>query len=273
MIKNVLTFVDGSEASLSWLEKAIAFCRPRGARLHVTVLMERLPLEVRDAYTPEGALDTDFAPLGDDTADVMFPARWISCGVAIEISRVWQPFSELTARASAQARLMDIALIAPLSAWADQLLRRRVIEHIVTDAGTPALIVPEHWNPTSIRTAVLGWNGSAEAGRAARALVPLVEQGGKVDVVVVKNGGGLEGEQSCTDIADHLSNQGLMVEADVRLPDGRDASDILQAFASSHGAELLAIGGYSHSPLTERLFGGVTRDLIAEPHMPVLMVG
>jgi nucleotide-binding universal stress UspA family protein len=273
MIKNVLTFVDGSEASLAWLGKAVEFCRPRGAQLHVTVLMERLPLEVRDAFTPEDALDTDFAPLGDDTADIMFPATLRASGVAIEISRVWRPFSELIHRASAQARLMDIVLISPRSAWCDQLLRRRVIDSIVTGAGTPAMILPDHWNPALIRTAVLGWNGSAEAARAARALVPLAERGAKVDVVVVKNGSGLEGEQSCTDITDHLSSQGFMVEADVRLPDGRESAEMLEAFAASHGAELLAIGGYSRSPFVERLFGGVTQELIAEPHVPVLMVG
>ena len=273
MIKNVLTFVDGSQASLSWLEKAVEFCRPHGARLHVTVLMECLSLEVRDAFTPPDALDSDFAPLGDDTADIMFPATLLTCGVAIEVSRVWRPFSDLTARASAQARLMDVVVISPLSAWDDHLLRRRAIEGIVTGAGTPALIVPDHWNPALVRTVVLGWNGSAEAGRAARALVSLVEQGARVDVVVLKNASGLEGEESCTDITEHLSRQGFVVEADVKLPDGRGTAEVLQTFAACQDAQLLVVGGYSHSPWTERLLGGVTRDLIAEAHMPVLMVG
>ena len=84
MIKNVLTFIDGSKASQAWLGRAVDFCRQHGARLHITVLMERFPLEVRDAFTPEDALDTDFAPLGDDIADIAFPPWLLNSGVAVE---------------------------------------------------------------------------------------------------------------------------------------------------------------------------------------------
>jgi nucleotide-binding universal stress UspA family protein len=273
MIKNVLTFVDGSAPSLSWLDRAVDFCRQHDARLHVTLLMERLPLDVRDGYTLEDALDDDFAPLGDDAADIMFPPRLATSGVAVEISRIWRLFSDLPIKAAQQARLMDVVLVSPVSAWSDYLLRRRVIESVVTDAGTPTMIVPDSWSPARIGTLVLGWNGSSQAARAARALVALAEQGARVDVLVVKNGEGLEGEQSCVEITDHLASQGFKVEADVRLPDGRDGAEVLQTFAVSHNAQLLVVGGYSRAPWTEKLFGGVTRELIAEPELPVLMVG
>lgn len=273
MIKNVITFIDGSEASLPWLAKAVEFCRPYGARLHVSVLMERVPLEGRDAFIPAYTLETDFAPLGEDTADIMFPAGLANDGVPIEVSRVWNFFSELPLRASQQSRVMDIALISPGSAWSDPLLRRRVTEQIVTDAGTPVMVVPEGWNAALIRTVTLGWNGSSQASRAARALAPLAEQGARVDVVVIKDAAGLQGQESCTEIAGHLANQGFKVEADVLLPDGEETAEMLENFASGHDAQLLVVGGYGRPRLLERLFGGVSRDLIAEPHMPVLMVG
>lgn len=273
MIKNVLTFVDGSAPSLLWLEKAVDFCSQQGARLHITLLMERVPLKVRDAFTPEDAVDDEFAPFGDDAADIMFPPKLAKSAAKIEISRIWRFFSDLPIKASEQARLMDVVIVSPLSAWSDYLLRRRVIESIVTDAGTPTLLVPEDWTPALIGTLVLGWNGSSQAARAARALVPFAEQGARIEVVVVKNGAGLEGEQSCVEITDHLATQGFKVVADVQPADGRDAAEVLQTFAACHNAQFLVVGGYSRSRLAETLFGSVTRELIAEPQLPVLMVG
>ena len=53
----------------------------------------------------------------------------------------------------------------------------------------------------------------------------------------------------------------------------RDISDgeALLSYAADIGADLLVAGAYGHSRAREMVFGGVTRTLIAEMTVPVLL--
>jgi nucleotide-binding universal stress UspA family protein len=52
---------------------------------------------------------------------------------------------------------------------------------------------------------------------------------------------------------------------------GIDIADALLSRLSDLGADLLVMGGYSHSRLRERVLGGVTRQILAQMTVPVLM--
>jgi nucleotide-binding universal stress UspA family protein len=52
----------------------------------------------------------------------------------------------------------------------------------------------------------------------------------------------------------------------------RTAGELLLGSAAEFGADLLVVGGYSHGPLREAVFGGVTAALIRHAACPVLMV-
>ncbi|MCY4405072.1 MAG: universal stress protein, partial [Rhodospirillaceae bacterium] len=49
------------------------------------------------------------------------------------------------------------------------------------------------------------------------------------------------------------------------------ASDALLSEISDHGADLLVMGGYGHHRMREVLLGGVTRDILRQMTVPVLM--
>ena len=46
--------------------------------------------------------------------------------------------------------------------------------------------------------------------------------------------------------------------------------EVLEAFASSQGADLLVMGAYGHSKWREFVLGGATRSLLAKPPLPIL---
>jgi nucleotide-binding universal stress UspA family protein len=48
-------------------------------------------------------------------------------------------------------------------------------------------------------------------------------------------------------------------------------ADALLSRVSDLGADLLVMGAYSHSRLRERILGGVTRQILAQMTVPVLM--
>jgi nucleotide-binding universal stress UspA family protein len=45
----------------------------------------------------------------------------------------------------------------------------------------------------------------------------------------------------------------------------------LNQHAIDISADLIVMGGYGHSRLRERIFGGVTRTMVKGPKLPVLM--
>ena len=73
------------------------------------------------------------------------------------------------------------------------------------------------------------------------------------------------------DVAAYLSRQGLDVTVD-RIPGGRrEVSEVLLEHATDISADLMVMGAYSHSRLSEWLLGGTTRDVLAQARLPILM--
>jgi nucleotide-binding universal stress UspA family protein len=50
-----------------------------------------------------------------------------------------------------------------------------------------------------------------------------------------------------------------------------DAGEALLSFAAERGCDLLVMGAYAHSRTRELVLGGVTRTILEEMTLPVLM--
>ena len=73
------------------------------------------------------------------------------------------------------------------------------------------------------------------------------------------------------DPAQGLARHGVKVGVD-RLPSsGQSVATVLKQHATDMDADLIVMGGYGHSRLRERIFGGVTRSMLDEPVLPMLM--
>jgi nucleotide-binding universal stress UspA family protein len=73
------------------------------------------------------------------------------------------------------------------------------------------------------------------------------------------------------DIAAALSRHGIAVGVSNEYSAGIPIGDVIENRVSDTGVDLLVMGAYSHSPLRELLFGGVTRTLLKTMTVPVLM--
>jgi nucleotide-binding universal stress UspA family protein len=57
-----------------------------------------------------------------------------------------------------------------------------------------------------------------------------------------------------------------------RLPgSGRPVAEVLARHAGDMDADMIVMGAYGHSRLRQRILGGVTRSMIENPPLPVLM--
>jgi nucleotide-binding universal stress UspA family protein len=135
------------------------------------------------------------------------------------------------------------------------------------------LIVPNEGVHSGIGSRVLvAWNGRREATRAAFDAVPLLQHAKEVKVLWIEPQSEDEDAEAfaATDLCTALGRHGITCEAAAAASDGNVGATLLSR-AIEYGADLLVMGCYGRSRLTELVFGGATRHILKHMAMPVLM--
>jgi nucleotide-binding universal stress UspA family protein len=134
------------------------------------------------------------------------------------------------------------------------------------------LVVPEGAKGLDCNgAAIVAWNGSAEASHALRAAVPLLT---KATSVVLASVPGERDADRGLDLpaiegAEYLSRHGIASEI-IEFPLGQTSvAQVLAEAAVRREAAYLVMGAYGHSRLVETVLGGVTRELLANPPLPI----
>lgn len=162
-----------------------------------------------------------------------------------------------------EARLADITVMALSNATVDN----EAFESALLESGRPVMLVPSLSKPaTSISNILVAWNDSPEAARAVSAAIPLMRKAAKVTVITVADGP--LRETAADRLVNYLMQEGITVSAmhSENLKDTMVENRLLQA-AQDTDADLLVMGGYTHSRTKELIFGGVTRHLVR--HSPI----
>lgn len=144
-------------------------------------------------------------------------------------------------------------------------------EGALFNSGRPVILVPEaHTSHGRPQTVLIAWRATREAARAVNDALPLLRSARQVTVVVVADNGATE-DIPGDDIARHLARHDVWVEVKHVPAGGEPVHEVLLNEARFVGADLMVMGGYSHSRTGEWLFGGVTRDMLSRMTIPVLM--
>jgi nucleotide-binding universal stress UspA family protein len=119
----------------------------------------------------------------------------------------------------------------------------------------------------------VAWNATRESIRAVADALPLLVKADAVEVLLVdhqRHPAG-HGQEPGADIARHLARHGAHVEVRRLSSRGKDVGRLLLSEAAAFSADLLEMGAYGHTHLREWMFGGVTRTVLYEAGLPVLM--
>lgn len=135
--------------------------------------------------------------------------------------------------------------------------------------GRPVLIAAPEVPDTIGEAIVIGWNRSASSTRAVAAALPFLVFARSVTIVSVLTGA--KQGPSATDIAKYLSWHEVHAEVVELPPDHRLVGEVLLEEAERVNADLVVAGAYSHSRLRELILGGVTRHVLQNASVPVLM--
>jgi nucleotide-binding universal stress UspA family protein len=166
-----------------------------------------------------------------------------------------------------RARFFDLAVLGRSERVID-LPHSDAVEDALIHSGRPVLLAPAQ-PPSVIGEAIaVGWNGSPEAVRVLAAALPLLAAARAVSIITI--GDGEAGE--IASVIEYLAWQGVgATHRRIRTLPGVTAGAQLLAEAREAGADLLAMGAYSHMPWRELLLGGATRDVVGVSLLPVLL--
>src|SRR6267154_55945 len=171
------------------------------------------------------------------------------------------------------ARYGDLAVVARQGPGDQQVGPTGLVESLVLTSGRPTIVLPPRCTATPIRRILVGWNAGREATRAVADALPLLVRADTVEVLVVDRNGHFagHGEEPGADVARHLARHGAQVEVRQLSSGGKDVGRLLLSRAAAFRADLIVMGAYGHSHLSEWIFGGVTRTVLHEAELPVLI--
>lgn len=136
-------------------------------------------------------------------------------------------------------------------------------------SGCPVLIVPPGYDaPAIVESAVVAWDGKRAS---ARALADAMHILGTKDRVTLLGIGDDLGADYAQDVLLLLSRHGIEAELVVRPAGPGGIGRTILNTCADLGAGQLIMGAYEHSKFSEDLLGGVTRDILENATLPVLM--
>ncbi|RME66448.1 MAG: universal stress protein [Alphaproteobacteria bacterium] len=166
------------------------------------------------------------------------------------------------------ARVADITVVAKPDPKHDPLTAG-LLDDVLTRSGRALMMAPPKLPERIVERVVVAWNGSTEAARAVSDALPLLKRAQEVSIVTV---GDIHPERPDAEaIAEYLTYHGVKPQVlKMDLKDGGVGATLLEA-ATRARATLLVLGAYSHSRWRELVLGGVTRVVVDQADLPVVM--
>lgn len=167
------------------------------------------------------------------------------------------------------ARLSDVIVVsAKLPSFATHDMANLPGELLIR-TNRPIIAVPEDATGLTVTgNALIAWDGSAEAEAAMRAAVPLLALAGSVTLLEIDDG---SVTLPASEAAAYLSRHGIKPVVSTLSAGPERASSTILAEIGNQAIDYLVMGGFGHARLTEALFGGVTRRMLADCPVPVLL--
>lgn len=265
-MRSILLHIADDDSLRARTQVALDLARAFGGHLSC---LQAVPYEYGVPGDFYGALVADLIPELRKAADSLRA----ECEVRLRAEDVAWSWDQLDGRALEHvlraASLSDIVVVGsrePLTR-APSLLARDLAMRL----RTPMLLVPEQAAGLDCAgDAIVAWNGSEEASHALKAALPLLAKARSVVLASVLGEAGDGLDLPALAGAEYLSRHGIRCEVtEFPAPDGTVA-EVLADLAAHRKAAYLVMGAYGRPRLVESVLGGVTRDLFAEPPVPIL---
>lgn len=269
-IKTVLCPVDATNFRKD-VRDAISFCVSVGAHLTILAVYMSKPQKFGsyDVISPVWLAEREQEIAQLDAARRAISEMLGASDVTGEVDDVYAGFVGAAEEIARRALYSDLVFIGS-NASKIEVFRSQIVDGALLQSPTPLLIDDGNSKVSSGSAVILlAWDSSDEAARAVQQALEFLKAAKSVHVTMIDPIATLtgSGEEPGADIATYLSRHDVNVTVD-RLPGGgRGAAEILVQHARDINAQMIVMGAYNHPRVQQRLFGGVTRSMLA--HSPV----
>ena len=274
--KNLLVHVDDSKACAERVRAAIDLAIAHEAHLTGVYVIGDLPPETFESSYLLPEMREMLQQEGGTRAEAAL-ARFTEAAKRNQISFEARTDRGLyTAVAEAlvvHARYADVVILGQADPD-DGGGPRDLPEAVTLASGRPSLVIPYIGPQATLGQRVtVAWDASREATRAVNDALPILTRAQAVAVVAVnpREMAFGHGEQPGGDIAVHLARHGIKVEVQRIESRDVDVANIVLSHIADQSSDLLVMGAYGHSRLRELVLGGVTRTILHDMTVPVLM--
>lgn len=276
--KDIMLYLDDSKASAKHMDAAISFAKAQDAHLAGLALDARTSVgSYLEANIPQDVvhLVREREHERAETIAGSFRAAATQAGFTDDCRIVQCLDVDAAETIGEMARYADLLVMGQIDQ--DDTVPtggRELVEDVVLTSGRPTLVIPYIGVSQPIGKKVLvAWDASREAARAVADAMPVLETAETVTVFMVnpKVGEGAHGEEPGADIALHLARHKIPVQVDHTETRDISAADAILAYAADHDIDLIVMGAYGHSRLREVILGGVTRQIMRQMPVPVLL--
>ena len=270
MIKDILLHVDPSPAGAHRAEVACRLASRFDAHLsglYVNAVDEEVLFYYAEMVASAIAALKEQAVLDNRRAQEIFFRATEGANFSYE----WRSVKGAVATAiAAQGRCVDLVVLGQGTGAA----ARHVCDRVPMLIGRPVLIVPNQESPgaSTAQRIAIAWDGGREATRAVHDALPLLKTAEAVSIVTVlpeSQGESVNHGSPATDLATHLDRHGVRTHIIERPRAGLPIAEVLQGAIAEVSADLLVMGFYGHSRMSELVLGGVTRDILNTSNIAV----
>lgn len=160
------------------------------------------------------------------------------------------------------SRLADIVVLSAEGSYPN-------VDPVASHTRVPILVARHAGAAFQVRAPVLiAWNGSPPAAQALRGSVPLLRDTERVHILAVDRD---SNDFPATRAAEYLSHHEIPAEVHWQHSDGKTVGQTILDFARQLGAGTLVAGAFGHNRIREMLLGSVTRSMLRDSQLPLLL--
>jgi nucleotide-binding universal stress UspA family protein len=271
-LADILVYLDDGASNKERVKAAFAMAKAHQARLTGVALAAIKPkhLKVKDQKALIRLSEQHAEQRVED-----FSAAAVAEEIAVETRIVHGDEATAARKMALFARNFDLVMLRQANPKNDNFsIVKEVSEQVILLSGRPIFFMPyigAHRIPC--QKAMIAWDGTPAATRALHDAMPILTGMSEVIVLVVREGKQktAKGEVMVNELHQHLKNHG--VKANIRrVHSGTfDVPTVILNEIAENNVDLLVMGGYGTPSLKQKIFGGVTKTLLTNMIVPVIM--
>ncbi|MCP3688781.1 MAG: universal stress protein [Gammaproteobacteria bacterium] len=269
--KDILLYIDDGASNAARVEEVFGLARDHGATVTGVTLAAIKPANVR--VSGADALKDICDQCAQDRLDAFIESAR-DASIAAEAHIIYGGQSVASRKLAQYARNFDLVVLRQSNPSGDNAaLEEMVAEQVILLSGRPVFFMPyigAHRIPCL--KAAVAWDGTPAASRALHDALPMLVSMDEVMILIIEgNKKTSKGELLASDLTRHLKSHGVNATVNRIAAGTFDVPTVILNEISDNDIDVLVMGGYGTPSLQQKIFGGVTKTLLASMTVPVIM--